>query len=320
MIHENILARLKVGLGHEEHAVEAAHTHDGLVNQIRAIGRSDDENPFIGAAIQHAEKSRNLRCDAAFLAIGIGIGSHKLQLIEAEHKRSLQLGSIENALQMVEHALLVDMAQFDTFDDGVIETQFLCKALKHKAFTASRRAIKQHTVDGRQLIEFRFFGVLHGKQHLLAQLFLQVVATRHVVEAIARAFLYGDDRCIGSRSGSIVGQIVEIRWHLILTFGRISQLRHQLLHQCLAKFGSRRETIVGFLGQSLQQNGLHIVGNLDLIGFQDKFLFSSLFDSIGNGFLVAFDGLQIHLPWRMAEDEEIKQGARREDVALHGIH
>ena len=154
-----------------------------MIDEVGAVGGGHHEDTFLGTIVHHAEQSRNLLRDVAILALAVGIGRNELNFIKAKHKRSLDFGGIEHPLQVVEHAVLIDMPHLHTLDDGIIEAQFFRKTLKHKAFATSRRTIKQHAVDGRQLVQLRLFGILKGKKHLLAQLFLQFVATRHIVEA-----------------------------------------------------------------------------------------------------------------------------------------
>ena len=306
MVHEDILTRLEVGLRHEEHAVEATYTHNGLVDEIGTVGGGHHEDALLRAVVQHAKESRNLRCDIAFLAIGIRVGSHKLKLVEAEHKGGLDFSGVKHTLEVVEHTFLIDMTHLHAFDDGIVEAQFLRKALKDKALTAAWRAIEQHAIDGRQFVFLCLFRVLQSKEHLLTKLFLQFVTSRHIVEAVARALFEGDDwACIDL---TLLFSLRGVRFGF---FHPLCQFWHHLFNQVLRKLTCRTETVFGLLCQGFQKDGLHIIGQLHLFGFQNELLLSRFLHRIGNLFLVTVKRPQIHiLPRRLAKDKEIKECAR----------
>ena len=315
MIHEDVLARLEVRLRHEEDAVEAAHAHDGLVDEVWTVGGGHHEDALLGAVVQHTKERGDLWRDVTFLAVSVGVGGDKLQLVETQHKRSFDFGGIKHPLKVVKHTLLINMAHLHALDDGVVKPQLFGEALKDETLAASGRAIEQHSIDGRQFVQLGFLRVLQGEEHLLAQLFLELVATRHIVEAASRAFLEGDDW----------GFVVLLLLFLLLSIGfalfhLLRQFGHHLLHQVLCKLSRRAETVFGVLGHGLHQDGFHVIGQLHLIGFQDEILLPRFLHCIGNLFLVAVKQPQIHvLPRRLAKHQEIKQRTRREDVALHRV-
>ena len=205
------------------------------------------------------------------------------------------------------------MTHLGASDNGVIEAQLLGKATQHQALAASRRTIEQHAIDGRQLVHFGFFGVLQSKKHFLAQLFLQLIATCHIVEATARAFPNSN-----GRSAIVLTLSFGLRIGFILLYA-FRQFGHHLLKQSLGKLGGRSETVVGSFGQSFLQDDFHIIGQLHLLRFQNEVLHSCLFHRIGNLFLVADIPQVHHLPRRLAENQEIKECACRENVALHRV-
>ena len=93
-----------------------------------------------------------------------------------------------------------------------------------------------------------------------------------------------------------------------------------LFQQSLRKIGSRSETIVRLFGQGFQQDSLHVIRQLHLLSLQNEVLFPRLLYGIGHQLLVAIGSRQIHFPRRLAENQEIEQRTRGEDVAFHRIH
>ena len=208
-------------------------------------------------------------------------------------------------MQVVEHAFLIDVAHLGAFDQGVMEPQLLGETLQDKALAASRRAIEQDAIDSRQFIYLCFLRILQGKQDLLTQLFLEFVATRHIVETAARAFLHRDGR-------SQIGVFLHAFFiGLLVVFHQLGQLRHHLFYQRLSKIGGRHKAVATLLGEGLLQDGFHIVGQFHLLRLQDEVLFTRFLHGFSNLLLIAIERPQVYrLPRRLAEQQEIKQGTR----------
>ena len=95
-------------------------------------------------------------------------------------------------MQVIDHVGLIDVAELRGFQDGIVESQFLSKTLRHQTLSTSGRAVQQDAVDGKELVFLCLFRVLQPEDHFFAKLFLETVATSHLIETIARTFLEHD--------------------------------------------------------------------------------------------------------------------------------
>ena len=185
----------------------------------------------------------------------------------------MERGGVEDALQVVQHAGLVDIAELGGIQDGVVEAHLFGEALRHEAFAASGRAVQQDAVDCRQLVQLGFLGILQGKDNLLAKLFLELVAACHLVEAVAGAFLESDARGV-LRDG--FGRGIACLLGFLLPLPVVGS---HLLHQGVEEVGGGAEPVDGPQRQGFLQDFFQEVGDMDVGGVEHKFSLSCLFDS-----------------------------------------
>ena len=182
---KDFLAFLEFWQFHMDLAVETAGTHQGLVQNIRAVGGGQDYYTTVGAKAVHFRKKLIQRVFA--LVIGrkasvLGTGAaHGVNLVDKDNARRLFLGLAEQiphtgCSHAYEHFHEVRSRNGEERNVGLP-----CHGLGQQGFTGARRAHQQRSLRDFSAQGGVLLGVLE-EVHNLHHLFLGAIQAGHVLE------------------------------------------------------------------------------------------------------------------------------------------
>ena len=184
---ENLLAAGKIRVGHRDLAVEAARAQQRLVEDVRAVGRRDEDDALAVAEAVHLHEELVQRLLALIVAAAgtsaTAGTTHGVDLVNEDDARRLRLGLLEQ----VAHAGGTDtdehLHEVRARDGEERHARLACDGAREQCLTGARRAVEKDAARNLRAERVVAFRVLEEVLDL-HELFHGLVRTGHVLKRV----------------------------------------------------------------------------------------------------------------------------------------
>ena len=167
--------------------IHTPNTQYGGVDEVGLICSGNYKHAVFAAIVELAKQFIYFARHIGIVMVGTS-GSHRLKLIETQHRRSFGTRLIKQIANKSLCTVYIDARQIRCFYKLIIESRLLRKTLRNEGFATAGRSIKQHSVGYVKIVTLGTLLIPKYIKDTLVEEFFEVFHTGYIGKAIAFGF------------------------------------------------------------------------------------------------------------------------------------